>query len=704
MKLTQRNFPRRSFPTHFKRSLVFIAVLTCMTSTFANPVAPVVSAGGAVITQTPGNTQIQQSTQNAIIDWKSFNIGVHEKTNFQQPANGVTLNRINSNYGASQIYGALTATGRLILVNAAGIYFGPTAMVNVGSIIASTTDISNTNFMAGQYIFDQPTTMNSKIINAGMIKVADNGLVALVGANVTNTGLIQANLGTVILATGDKFTFDFFGDQLINFSVDQATSQSGKIMNNGAILANGGKILISAQTASQVLDNTINMNGVLQANSVSQQNGDIILEANNGGVNIRGDILAEGQIAGTNGGNISISSKYINIASGAKVSVSGDAGGGNITFGFTDANGNPTNAVSITTNFCSHILANSFANNSFAGNITMYADNVSLQGSLESVGLGQGSSGGNVNLYGNNVDLEEGAFINASGQFGGSVNLGGNPYTTSGKTTSSFVDFDLFTYVAAQGLGLNSSGGSVNASGDLTLVGGVIDVSARSTGSSGGSVQLSGQNVHLQSFSIVNASGDVLGGSIILGVNPALSIPTSATINVDASSYLSVAAHGTNALGGTLSVFGDDVNINGVLNASAGTLLSNSMGGRIKVIANNSVTLGSRSIIDADGDGGGGEIFIGGDPSSSNPIANFTTVNPGSIISASAITNGNGGLVTVYSNNTTDFGGSIFAKGGVLGGNGGSVLIQGLQLTNYHGTSDVSAPQGTPGTIVIASP
>ena len=148
---------------------VLLGTVLIMGIALANPSGGVVSSGNATIQQTPGNTVIRQNSQQAIINWQSFNIGSNESTHFQQPTGGVALNRISPQQGASQIFGQLSATGTIILINQAGIYFGSGASVNVGSIIASTSDITDANFLAGKYIFNQPSSYNGSVINEGRL-------------------------------------------------------------------------------------------------------------------------------------------------------------------------------------------------------------------------------------------------------------------------------------------------------------------------------------------------------------------------------------------------------------------------------------------------------------------------------------------------------------------------------------------------------
>src|SRR3954452_138381 len=122
---------------------------------FAGPQGPVVVGGSANISN-PGtaNVTIQQNSQSAIINWRTFNIGAGETTTFQQPnSNSVALNRVTGGEGPSQIFGSLNANGKVFIVNRDGIFFGPTATINTSGFLATTSDIKNSDFMAGKYNF-----------------------------------------------------------------------------------------------------------------------------------------------------------------------------------------------------------------------------------------------------------------------------------------------------------------------------------------------------------------------------------------------------------------------------------------------------------------------------------------------------------------------------------------------------------------------
>ena len=51
-----------------------------------------------------------------------------------------------------------TANGKIMLINPNGILFGAGARVDVGGLVASTTNIRNDDFLNGKYKFSEPST------------------------------------------------------------------------------------------------------------------------------------------------------------------------------------------------------------------------------------------------------------------------------------------------------------------------------------------------------------------------------------------------------------------------------------------------------------------------------------------------------------------------------------------------------------------
>src|SRR5271156_3017036 len=194
-------------------AFIFLGI-TFTGGALANPVLQSVVSGNATVQQTQNTTTINQTSQQAVLNWDSFNIQQNQATHFQQPQGGIALNRIDPGQGASQIFGQLTATGQIILINQAGVYFGPNSYVNVGGIMASTADMSNQNFLAGNYQFNQGSTRSGSIINDGHIASLDHGFVILMGNAVVNNGEVEAKMGHVILGSGETFTVSFSGNDL----------------------------------------------------------------------------------------------------------------------------------------------------------------------------------------------------------------------------------------------------------------------------------------------------------------------------------------------------------------------------------------------------------------------------------------------------------------------------------------------------------
>ena len=244
---------------------------------YANPVIDNVAAGKVEVTATDSHLHVHQNTPQAIVNWQSFNIAQHESVHFQQPPQGIALNRIDANQGASQIAGRLSATGNIILSNAAGIHFGSTAQVDVAGLVATTANISDRNFLSGNYAFEDNSGRNGSVTNAGTINASEHGFVALMAPHVANTGRINAHLGQIEHYSTTQFTLNFNGNDLVHFAVDQDTLE--KAAKSKTLKRDNGKVAVSAKTAKKVLDNVIKLAPGSEANFVHVRGDTIILSA-----------------------------------------------------------------------------------------------------------------------------------------------------------------------------------------------------------------------------------------------------------------------------------------------------------------------------------------------------------------------------------------------------------------------------------------
>jgi len=328
----------------------------------ANPQGGQVAQGKAHIGQESSKyTKIEQSSEKAVINWDSFNIGRDEHTQFVQPSSdAVTLNRVNAKNGASAIQGKMTANGQVYLINPAGIVFGKLASVDVGGLLATTADITDNNFMKGELSFKQSDEYpTSSISNFGNITAKEGGMVVLVAPGVENDGIIQAQLGIVVLGATNQYKIkmlDTYGDQLIYFvfgeegaGISQKPIDSkgekmkSAVSNSGAIVADGGSVMMTAVAAKNVVDNMINMEGYIQADTVNQRLGIVSLDVlgKGGKVVVSGEISAQGKGDGggvSHGGLISIDSGWgwdakkgkVILDDQGKLNVSSLDGGGSI--------------------------------------------------------------------------------------------------------------------------------------------------------------------------------------------------------------------------------------------------------------------------------------------------------------------------------------------------------------------------------------
>ncbi|WP_305533028.1 filamentous hemagglutinin N-terminal domain-containing protein, partial [Sulfuricurvum sp.] len=286
-----------------KISLVVSALVAGSTMSFAAPSGGTVTTGSATINQSGSVTTINQSTNKASINWNSFSIAPSETVNFVQPsAQSVTLNRV---VGTSQslIQGAMNANGQVFLINPNGVLFTNGSQINVGGLVASTLNITDAKFQAGNYVFEG-NSQNS-IINMGTITAHNGGYVSLMGKTVQNEGTIVATMGNVQMASGEKISLNLNGNSLVKLTIDQGTLNA-LVENKGLIQADGGEVYLTTQAVNTILDGMVNNTGIIEAQTLNDVTGKVILFAHGGTANIGGTIKAEGGFVETSGKEFAI--------------------------------------------------------------------------------------------------------------------------------------------------------------------------------------------------------------------------------------------------------------------------------------------------------------------------------------------------------------------------------------------------------------
>ncbi|MBP0465561.1 filamentous hemagglutinin N-terminal domain-containing protein [Roseomonas sp. PWR1] len=374
------------------------------------PTGGQVVAGQAGIARTPGRTTVTQSTNRAAIDWQQFNVGSQHTVQFVQPSQGSwTLNRVVGP-DPSVIAGRVQANGGVAIVNQSGMVFAQGAQVDVGSLIASAAGITNENFMAGRMAFDQAPRRGARVENHGSITVADRGLAALVGPNVSNSGVIRARLGRVALGAAETFVLDLAGDGLIGIDVTQAVREAPQggaalVTNSGTIEAPGGSVLLTAHAASDLVEDLVRQTGRISAPTADGRAGQVVLRAEGGSVRVEGTIDATGG-AGARGGAVAIqATEGVTVAAGATVDASGAAGGGRVLVGTAGRGRQQPMARRTTVEAGATIRADATTAGNGGEIVVNSADRTEMRGTLTARGGATSGNGGFIEVSG------QGAFV-----------------------------------------------------------------------------------------------------------------------------------------------------------------------------------------------------------------------------------------------------------------------------------------------------
>ena len=453
------------------RRLVFLCSLSLPVATaFSAPIGGQVAGGSGGINQSGLQTTIQQNSSALALDWQSFNIKNNEAVQFIQPnKNAIALNRILGN-SASQIFGKLDANGQVILVNPNGLFFGDSAVINVGGLLASGLDISPTDFLNGDYVFSALAGSEGAVINHGIIQAATGGSVSLLGRQVKNAGFISAHLGAVNLVAAKEAVLSFDNDGLMGVKINKAILQdelgvNPALLNAGSIQAEGGRVLLSASVSQDVFSQAVNNGGLQTANSVvMHEDGSFTLGA---GANV------------VNSGSIDVSASLGKEASGQVVVL-----GENI-------------------NHSGSIQADAI--NTQAGSVELQANDTLLltEKSTTSARAELGGFGGDIKLLGTNVGLFDETSVDASGaNGGGSVFIGGDREGQNAQIPNSeFIFIGQQSNVYADALFNGNGGRIITFAEDTARIYGNLFARGGEESGNGGFIETSG----LKGFEILSS-------------------------------------------------------------------------------------------------------------------------------------------------------------------------------------------------------
>ncbi len=279
-------------------------------ATWSGANAPTQAIDGAGQTQ----VNIRQTTRQAILNWTSFNVGARTTLTFDQQGNAgwAALNRVDASTGPSQILGNIKADGQVYVINQSGIIFGGTSQINVGSLIASSANITDQQFLAsgiyatqsgGSYLPSFTGAGGKIVVEAGALITSSTptsvtsggGFVLLMGTEVDNAGSITTPKGQAMLAAGDDFILrPGFGTTANQFSTTRGNeiapvihggSLSGNVGNSGLIFSQQGDITLAGHAIVQdgilVSTTSVNQRGSIHLlNSATDTSGSVTLMGN----------------------------------------------------------------------------------------------------------------------------------------------------------------------------------------------------------------------------------------------------------------------------------------------------------------------------------------------------------------------------------------------------------------------------------------
>ncbi len=280
-----------------------------------------------------GNTEvtIKQTTQQALLEWQTLNVGKKTTLTFDQSKGGadsskwIAFNKITDPTGnPTQILGNIQADGQVYLINTNGIIFGGSSQVNARSLTASTLPINANLIQRGllnnpdaQFLFSalpipagidgtpaftpdpitgeygDVTVQEGAQLTSPTDATKTGGRITLVGANVTNNGTISTPDGQTILASGLQVGFAAHNTadaslRGLDVYVGTVGTYAGTTTNNGIIESDRSNITIAGKT--------VNQSGALTSTTSVALNGRIDIQSNYNAISNRATASARGDL------------------------------------------------------------------------------------------------------------------------------------------------------------------------------------------------------------------------------------------------------------------------------------------------------------------------------------------------------------------------------------------------------------------------
>lgn len=586
-----------------KAIAVYVAMIIASNGAEANPIGGEFAQGMGSISNAVGLTTIQQTTQQAIVNWQSFGSNAGEVIKFVQPnANAAILNRVVGNL-PSNLNGLLEGNGRVYLVNPNGIVLGANGVINVnGGFVASTQGISDSAFMQGGALtFSGDNAGNIQIL--GKINSAQGDIVIIAPKTEIAAGAtLQAGQNIQLIAANEV--------QLSNgkLTVTPKLSDAGQLTVAGTLEA--AKVQLEAHN-NNLGALAINTTGTIRATGTqTNPDGSVSIMAYGDGSNIKvsGNISAQNNDPSKQGGRIIVGR---NERTG-ELAKSADVSGASFTTnnGFVETSGHDLNVDG------TRVLAKDWL---------LDPDNLEITNGTATLGYSAISATtlSNALTDGTSITINTTA---GTGTYNSAFNNGGTgnikvtnaitKATGAGTASLSLIADDSITLNA----GISATSGNLNVTlkaGNTTSTGGITVNSA--IDAKGGDVTIQTQGGKISSNAAVTIGGnnitmDNTGGTIGTGgfINRGASVGISQGVylwgGVTATGNLNIAGvtNGTGAAGvqiqgnsavlkgKSINIYGQSANERGLLALSSAQIEATN--GNLSITANSTST--GSSVID----------------------------------------------------------------------------------------------------------
>ncbi len=264
---------------------------------------------------------IKQTAQQALLNWETMNVGKNTTLKFDQSAGKsasgqwIAFNKVNDpSRNPTQILGTIQAEGQVYVINPNGIIFGGSSRVNAHALVATSLPVNANLINRGllnnpdqQFLFtaikqapgaetaafdpelDVNTRVGDVIVEKGAILEAPTnsekvgGRIALIGANVVNSGSISTADGQTILAAGLQVGVDAHQSsdpalRGLDVYVGAVTADgsslapyAGSVLNDGYIEAARANVTMAGKSVTQ--------DGVIRSSTSVSLNGRVDLSA-----------------------------------------------------------------------------------------------------------------------------------------------------------------------------------------------------------------------------------------------------------------------------------------------------------------------------------------------------------------------------------------------------------------------------------------